>query len=42
VPWFTAVPSYFLIPGIFLFLTVLSATIVGDRAQKLIAEGGRL
>jgi peptide/nickel transport system permease protein len=42
VPWFTAVPSYFLIPGMFLFLTVLSATILGDRAQKLIAGGHRL
>jgi len=41
VPWFTAVPTYFLIPGMFLFLTVLSATVLGDRAQKLIAGGHR-
>jgi peptide/nickel transport system permease protein len=41
VPWFTTVPSYFLFPGMFLFLTVLSCTVLGDRAQKLIAEGGR-
>lgn len=41
VPWFTVVPTYFLIPGIFLFLTVLSFTVLGDRLQKIIAAGGR-
>jgi len=41
VPWSTVVPTYFLIPGMFLFLTVLSFTILGDRIQKILAAGGR-
>ena len=41
VPWFTVVPTYFLIPGMFLFFTVLSFTVLGDQLQKIIAGGGR-
>lgn len=41
VSWYTVYPTYFLIPGTFLFLTVLSFTVIGDHLQKLLATGGR-
>jgi peptide/nickel transport system permease protein len=39
VPWYAVDPAYFLIPGTFLFLLVLSFTVLGDRIRKL-AESG--
>lgn len=39
VGWYAVDPMYFLIPGIFLFLLVLSFTVLGDRIKKL-AESG--
>lgn len=43
VSWFTQDPMYFIIPGAFLTLTVLSFMVVGDRLQVLIdpRSGGR-
>jgi len=39
VPWYAVDPAYFLIPGAFLFLLVLSFTVLGDRIRKLLGEG---
>jgi len=39
VTWYAVVPSYFLIPGGFLFLLVLSFTALGERAQRILGEG---
>ncbi|SDD37297.1 ABC transporter permease [Glycomyces harbinensis] len=39
VPWYAVDPAYFLFPGAFLFLLVLSFTVLGDRIKK-IAESG--
>lgn len=39
VPWYAVDPAYFLFPGSFLFLLVLSFTVLGDRVKK-IAESG--
>jgi len=39
VPWYAVDPAYFLFPGTFLFLLVLSFTVLGDRIKK-IAESG--
>ncbi|WP_022881482.1 ABC transporter permease [Gryllotalpicola ginsengisoli] len=36
VNWFTVDPTYFLIPGAFLFLTVMSFIVIGDHAQKVL------
>lgn len=41
VPWYSSHPLFFAIPGIFLFLTVFSFTILGDNLQKIWASGGR-
>lgn len=41
VAWFTVYPAYFMIPGMFLFLTVLSFTVLGDHLQKALTAGGR-
>jgi len=41
VPWYAVDPAYFLIPGAFLFLLVLSFTVLGDRIRKL-AESGEV
>lgn len=38
VGWFTVYPGYFLIPGTFLFLTVMSFTVVGDHLQKMLGR----
>lgn len=39
VPWYAVDPAFFLFPGAFLFLLVLSFTVLGDRVKK-IAESG--
>jgi len=36
VNWFTVDPAYFLIPGAFLFFTVMSFIVIGDHAQKIL------
>lgn len=43
VGWFTVDPMYFIIPGAFLTLTVLSFMVIGDRMQVLVdpRTGGR-
>ncbi|WP_223881392.1 ABC transporter permease [Nesterenkonia ebinurensis] len=41
VPWYASHPLFFAVPGIFLFLTVFSFTILGDNLQKVWASGGR-
>lgn len=41
VPWYGSHPMFFAIPGIFLFLTVFSFTIIGDNLQRIWASGGR-
>lgn len=40
VPWYSSAPFFFLIPGLLLFLTVLSFTIIGDNLQKALSPGG--
>ncbi|MDT0317635.1 ABC transporter permease [Streptomyces millisiae] len=40
VNWYTVVPSYFAIPGAFLFLLVLSFTVLGDRLRAVLDPGG--
>ncbi len=39
--WYAVVPTYFLIPGTFLFLLVLSFMVLGDRVRR-VAEAGEL
>jgi peptide/nickel transport system permease protein len=39
VPWYAVDPAYFVIPGTFLFLLVLSFTVLGDRIRKLADAG---
>jgi len=39
VSWYQVDPMYFVIPGAFLFLTVLSLTVLGDRLRHAIDEG---
>lgn len=39
VPWYAVDPAYFIIPGTFLFLLVLSFTVLGDRIKKLVESG---
>lgn len=41
VPWYSTAPMFFVIPGMFLFLTVLSFTVLGDNLQKIWAGGLR-
>ncbi|TDC75164.1 ABC transporter permease [Streptomyces hainanensis] len=40
VNWYSVVPSYFAIPGAFLFLLVLSFTVLGDRLRAFLDPGG--
>ncbi|TDC25210.1 ABC transporter permease [Streptomyces sp. 8K308] len=40
VNWYTVVPTYFAIPGAFLFLLVLSFTVLGDRLRAVLDPGG--
>lgn len=39
VSWYSSDPMFFAIPGMFLFLTVLSFTVLGDNLQKIWAGG---
>ncbi|WP_125614061.1 ABC transporter permease [Specibacter cremeus] len=39
VPWYATDPMYFFVPGLFLFLTVLSFTVFGDHLSKAIDTG---
>ena len=39
VSWYSVVPTYFAIPGLFLFLLVLSFTVLGDRLRTVIDSG---
>lgn len=41
VPWYAVVPTYFLIPGTFLFLLVLSFMVIGERV-RIVAQAGEL
>ncbi|WP_129666678.1 ABC transporter permease [Phytoactinopolyspora endophytica] len=40
VSWYSVVPTYFAIPGAFLFLLVLSFTVLGDRLRAVLEPGG--
>ncbi|SDS47578.1 ABC transporter permease [Microlunatus soli] len=42
VSWYTVDPAYFMIPGLFLFLTVLSFTLIGDQLQRILDPRGGL
>lgn len=39
VPWYSSDPMFFAIPGMLLFLTVLSFTVLGDNLQKIWSGG---
>lgn len=39
VKWYAVDPMFFMIPGLFLFFTVLSFTVVGDHLQKQLDAG---
>ncbi|KAM9864307.1 Glutathione transport system permease protein GsiD [Leucobacter aridicollis] len=39
VVWYAVDPMYFIIPGLCLFLLVLSFTVLGDRVKKLVQTG---
>lgn len=39
VPWYSVDPMFFIVPGTFLFLTVLSFTVIGDRLRKTLDAG---
>ncbi|SDS90351.1 ABC transporter permease [Actinoplanes derwentensis] len=41
VGWYSVVPSYFLVPGTFLALLVLSFMVLGDRVRSAVDPGGR-
>ena len=41
VGWYAVDPMYFLIPGTFLFLLVLSFTVLGDRLKDIVDAGER-
>jgi len=40
VSWYTVDPWYFVIPGLFLFVTVLSFTVLGDHLKSVLDPGG--
>ncbi|MDT0268964.1 ABC transporter permease [Streptomyces sp. DSM 44915] len=40
VNWYSVVPTYFAIPGAFLFLLVLSFTVLGDRLRAVLDQEG--
>jgi peptide/nickel transport system permease protein len=40
VSWYTVDPMFFMIPGLFLFLTVLSFTVIGDHLQRVLDPRG--
>ncbi|GAA1498435.1 ABC transporter permease [Paeniglutamicibacter kerguelensis] len=39
VPWYATDPMFFFVPGLFLFLTVLSFTVFGDHLSRAIDTG---
>ncbi|HEY9293695.1 MAG TPA: ABC transporter permease [Microlunatus sp.] len=41
VGWYTVDPMFLMIPGLFLFLTVLSFTVIGDQLQRVLDPRGR-
>lgn len=41
VPWYAASPMFFVIPGAFLTLTVMSFMVLGDALQKGLARGAQ-
>ncbi|GAB6903478.1 ABC transporter permease [Kineosporia succinea] len=41
VLWYSVVPLYFLVPGVFLALLVLSFMVLGDRIRAVVDPGGR-
>ncbi len=41
VSWYSVVPTYFLVPGTFLALLVLSFMVLGDRVRSAVDPGGR-
>jgi peptide/nickel transport system permease protein len=41
VGWYSVVPMYFLVPGVFLALLVLSFMVLGDRVRAAVDPGGR-
>ena len=41
VGWYSVVPTYFLVPGVFLALLVLSFMVLGDRVRAVAEPGGR-
>lgn len=41
VSWYSTDPMFFVIPGMFLFLTVFSFTVLGDNLQRVWTTGGR-
>ncbi|NUK01183.1 ABC transporter permease subunit [Streptomyces lunaelactis] len=41
VPWYAADPVYFLIPGVFLFVTVLAFNVLGDAIQDALDPRSR-
>lgn len=41
VGWYSVVPTYFLVPGVFLALLVLSFMVLGDRVRSAVDPGGR-
>lgn len=42
VSWYTVDPAFFMIPGLFLFFTVLSFTLIGDQLQRILDPRGGL
>jgi peptide/nickel transport system permease protein len=41
VTWYSVVPTYFLVPGVFLALLVLSFMVLGDHVRAAVDPGGR-
>jgi peptide/nickel transport system permease protein len=39
VSWYSVDPMFFVIPGTFLFLTVLSLTVLGDKIRSVVDQG---
>jgi peptide/nickel transport system permease protein len=42
VGWYTVDPAFFMIPGLMLFLTVLSFTVIGDHLQRILDPRGNV
>ncbi len=41
VPWYASDPMFFVVPGTFLTLTVLSSLVLGDSLQRVLARGAQ-